>query len=535
MAALLCAGRVGGARDERLSTPFFENSAYGRVHLKASSYFEEPESGTSRAWAKFEKRLREEYHIQRQNNPREKGVRASHAAAVFRIPALPFDDGFVPSNRSEGLNESSSAINSTSSNASTTDGGANRTDDTSNTSSINVVNMSSIQDVVSNSSTVSGVDSAGGGRAEAGERGERSETGEGGRGRDGASSSSSSSKTSQTPSAAAQGGASSASLIRDGERREQVEVVDTEGQVMSSTSRAWHTFLMRVRAQARTNNRNETVGAGSSAFRLPAAPRDTVIKTMAAPSPQMAGGDAGGEAACACAPGQRINGKSCGGGGGGDETWKVFGFYYLYTIDGCMPCRTCLAGQYSSIQIHRHGHVEGDLRMYFDTYKIDIGIYTCIHIHIKIHISTYTCIHTLTEGDIRMYTDTYEDRYRHIHMYTNTYEDSHRCMHMHMHAHTHEDTHCLAGQYISQRCDGTTASDTTVCAPCAACAPGTYLVSEVCGGEDEEDIQECELCPAGSYCAGDQTPPRPCTKSCPRGHVLVGTCEEGAARDEVSC
>ena len=48
MAALLCAGRVGGARDERLSTPFFENSAYGRVHLKASSYFEEPESGTSR-------------------------------------------------------------------------------------------------------------------------------------------------------------------------------------------------------------------------------------------------------------------------------------------------------------------------------------------------------------------------------------------------------------------------------------------------------------------------------------------------------
>ena len=44
--------------------PFFERSDYGRMHLKANSYFTEPESGTSRAWDKFEKRLQAEYHIQ---------------------------------------------------------------------------------------------------------------------------------------------------------------------------------------------------------------------------------------------------------------------------------------------------------------------------------------------------------------------------------------------------------------------------------------------------------------------------------------
>jgi hypothetical protein len=41
----------------------------------------------------------------------------------------------------------------------------------------------------------------------------------------------------------------SASLIRDGERREQVETLDTEGQVVSGTSRAWKAFLARVRAR----------------------------------------------------------------------------------------------------------------------------------------------------------------------------------------------------------------------------------------------------------------------------------------------
>ena len=45
------------------SEPFFERSDYGKMHLKASSYFTEPESGTSRAWDKFEKRLQAEYHI----------------------------------------------------------------------------------------------------------------------------------------------------------------------------------------------------------------------------------------------------------------------------------------------------------------------------------------------------------------------------------------------------------------------------------------------------------------------------------------
>jgi hypothetical protein len=45
------------------SEPFFERSDYGKMHLKASSYFTEPETGTSRAWDKFEKRLQAEYHI----------------------------------------------------------------------------------------------------------------------------------------------------------------------------------------------------------------------------------------------------------------------------------------------------------------------------------------------------------------------------------------------------------------------------------------------------------------------------------------
>jgi hypothetical protein len=53
------------------------------MHLKASSYFTDPESGTSRAWDKFRKQLQAEYHIQ--SEPSAAAARAFH----FRLPGHP--------------------------------------------------------------------------------------------------------------------------------------------------------------------------------------------------------------------------------------------------------------------------------------------------------------------------------------------------------------------------------------------------------------------------------------------------------------
>ena len=210
-ARMVATGKVEEARgrkdDEKEvddAEPFFERSDYGKMHLKASPYFTEPESGTSRAWDKFRKQLQAEYHIQ--SEPSAAATRAFH----FRLPGYPLDDGsFVEANKSWGHNSGPSS-NGTSSNSNISYGVGGSSSNARRAYSANAsIRRTSPRSVSPCARSVSPCDT-------------------------------------------------SASLIRDGERREQVETVDTEGQVVSGTSRAWKVFLARVRAEARANNPQET-------------------------------------------------------------------------------------------------------------------------------------------------------------------------------------------------------------------------------------------------------------------------------------
>ena len=62
-----------------------------------------------------------------------------------------------------------------------------------------------------------------------------------------------------------------------------------------------------------------------------------------APYAQGAGASGG---SCSCSEGERVTSPSCG--SGGDRTWRVNGFWFLYSNAGCASCQTCLAGEFVS-------------------------------------------------------------------------------------------------------------------------------------------------------------------------------------------
>jgi hypothetical protein len=74
-----------------------------------------------------------------------------------------------------------------------------------------------------------------------------------------------------------------AALIRDGEKRERLETVDTEGQIISATSRAWHSFLHHLRHKINTTYSVSQYLREQVAFKLKAPASDIEMKTSSYP------------------------------------------------------------------------------------------------------------------------------------------------------------------------------------------------------------------------------------------------------------
>ena len=276
LALILCAGAALVAQQDsdrpasaRLlgvgSIPFFERPQRG-----TSTYWEEPESAESRAWA----------HLLRKLTPDDSAPRGRTGGAgggsqwhFLRLPGQPFDVGFRPRNVSEDSadNSTDSADNSTDANVTTASedvSGANAT--AANSSGSNVAAPDAIH---------------------------------GHRGLD------------------------LAALIRDGERRERVENIDTEGRVVSGASRAWAKLLGHLRGTLNLTTHPWT--QLDAPFKLGAGQNDSIMRAAAQPFPS---DGAAPDPACQCQPGQRITGPTCG--GGGDSPWRVYGFYFLYDTEG---------------------------------------------------------------------------------------------------------------------------------------------------------------------------------------------------------
>ena len=217
-------------------------------------------------------------------------------------------------------------------------------------------------------------------------------------------------------------------LIRDNERRQRLETLDPEGQVVSGSSRAWLHFLQRIRSHFNTTAHPLAWYLRPDVpFEVRSAEGDKVMKT--APYAQEAGASGG---SCSCLEGERVTSPSCG--SGGDRTWRVNGFWFLYSNAGCAPCQTC-----------------------------------------------------------------------------------------------------LAGEFVSKPCDGTTKEDTTECAKCTECVAGEFQTGTACSGTDDEDTQTCAPCPEGSYCLGGNAEPLTCKTTCDPGYMLAGECVEGSSADNTTC
>ncbi len=274
LALALCAGAVLVARQDsdrpaRLlgvgSIPFFQRPQRG-----TSTYWQEPESSESRAWAALLRKLTSHsaHGIPR---GRTGGAGGGSKWHFLRLPGKPFDVGFRQRNESED----SSVDNSTAANVTASEDvfGANATATNSNGSNMTAATY---------------VD---------GHRGPHLANGD------------------------------EAALIRDGERREKVETIDTEGRVVTGASRAWAKLLGRLRGTLNLTSHPWTLL--HAPFKLGAGQNDSIMTTAAQPSPS--DGAAPGPA-CQCQPGQRITGPTCG--GGGDSPWRVYGFYFLYDTEG---------------------------------------------------------------------------------------------------------------------------------------------------------------------------------------------------------
>lgn len=100
---------------------------------------------------------------------------------------------------------------------------------------------------------------------------------------------------------------------------------------------------------------------------------------------------------------------------------------------------------------------------------------------------------------------------------------------------------CMAGEYISSQCNGSTTKDTTECMPCS-CPAGSYALNNTCTGTTESNTLACASCRLPSTCIANKEylsgscssfyNPQclPCRSQCGASEIEVQPCTQQSDR-----
>lgn len=100
---------------------------------------------------------------------------------------------------------------------------------------------------------------------------------------------------------------------------------------------------------------------------------------------------------------------------------------------------------------------------------------------------------------------------------------------------------CMAGEYISSQCNGSTTKDTTECMHCS-CPAGSYALNNTCTGTTESNTLACASCRLPSTCIANKEylsgscssfyNPQclPCRSQCGASEIEVQPCTQQSDR-----